>query len=429
MKKRLQTVMIILSICLVFSMMALSPVSADDVTTITYWHTSTGWGGTVQDEMVANFNKTHPHIKVEVVRVPSIHVADISKLLAAITAGVGPDVYFVDRFTVAQRAHEGILMPLDSYFERFAIDPAEKYLDFVLPECEWQGQMYAVPFDTDLRALYYRKDHFREVGLDPDRFPVTIEELDQYADKLTQVDARGRLQRVGFVPWLGQGSVFTWSVVWGAEWYNPETGKIVANNPTLVSVLEWYRRYVERYPDLLTFVGSFGEEALDPFLTGQVSMVVQGDWNIGFINTFKPDLEYGYGPIPRPAEFDEPATWSGGWAMGIPQGSRHPEEAFEFMMYMTGYEGSKVWTEKTTHLPINRKVFETTPLRDDPSYVGFMDLLPYSTTRPPLPVWGLMWPEQHAVRDYVIYGQKEPRQALDDMVEMCQRELDALLCR
>lgn len=46
--------------------------------------------------------------------------------------------------------------------------------------------LYALPWDTDARVIYYNKEHFREAGLDPEKPPRTIEELDEYADKLTK---------------------------------------------------------------------------------------------------------------------------------------------------------------------------------------------------------------------------------------------------
>ena len=57
-------------------------------------------------------------------------------------------------------------------------------------------------------ALHWNKAHFREAGLDPERPPRTLEELDDFSRRLTRTDAAtGELRRVGFLPqepgWFG----------------------------------------------------------------------------------------------------------------------------------------------------------------------------------------------------------------------------------
>ena len=49
---------------------------------------------------------------------------------------------------------------------------------------EWEGGIYGVPFNTDTRFFFWNKDHFAEVGLDPEKPPTTWAELEEYALKL-----------------------------------------------------------------------------------------------------------------------------------------------------------------------------------------------------------------------------------------------------
>lgn len=407
-------------------------VSFAQKVTITFWHILTGVTGNVAEEIVDKFNKTNPRIKVEVTRVPSVNVADISKLMAAIAAGVGPDIYYIDRFTVAQRAYEGILEPLDSLLKEIGWEhPEKEYISYVWKEVLWDNKVYAIPFDTDLRCLFYRKDHFKEVGLNSEVPPKSIKELDTFAEKLTKRDDKGNLIRVGFIPWQGQGSVYTWSVVYGAKWYDAKTKKLVVNNPTMVKVLEWYRSYVDKYKGLLDFTAGFGSQALDPFIAGKLSMIVDTQGRVALIRQFGPNIDYGVTSIPSPSGITRPGhgTWAGGWSVAIPKGSKHPKEALEFARYFCGPEGTILFARGAGGIPPNIEAYRS--LRKDPPepkniWKVFFDIFPYGTTRPSLPIWGLMWPEQHAVRDYVIYGKKTPKQALDDLVAKCQPELDKI---
>ncbi|NIR02910.1 MAG: extracellular solute-binding protein, partial [Gemmatimonadales bacterium] len=60
-----------------------------------------------------------------------------------------------------------------------------------------RGRMYALPTTPASLALHWNKRLFREAGLDPERPPRTLEELDRYADLLTTRDEEGGLVQMG----------------------------------------------------------------------------------------------------------------------------------------------------------------------------------------------------------------------------------------
>ena len=65
-------------------------------------------------------------------------------------------------------------------------------------ECFYDGRQYAIPYDTDVRVLYYNKALFRQAGLDPDRPPKTWSEMREYSRKLTRRRDDVRIDIVGF---------------------------------------------------------------------------------------------------------------------------------------------------------------------------------------------------------------------------------------
>src|SRR3989442_7433048 len=62
-----------------------------------------------------------------------------------------------------------------------------------------------MPFNASSSIFYYNKDAFKEVGLDPDKPPVTFSEITDAAKKLTKKDASGQTVRYGFGP-----SIYGW---------------------------------------------------------------------------------------------------------------------------------------------------------------------------------------------------------------------------
>ena len=79
-------------------------------------------------------------------------------------------------------------MPLDELIEADG-DEGKAYIDDFLPgfmeDSYVDGKIYSIPFQRSTMVLYYNKDAFKEVGLDPEAPPTTWEELAEYGQKLT----------------------------------------------------------------------------------------------------------------------------------------------------------------------------------------------------------------------------------------------------
>lgn len=422
--------MLLILTYLMFSLLVFAGGSAENTPSqgaveIKFWHTMTGLQGDYLDQTVALFNASQDRIVVQSTRVPTSDVSDVSKLMAAIAANVGPDVFYVDRNTISQRAYEGILQNLGPYLDEIGwIDPKSEFLDFVWPEVMWQGKVYGIPFESDIRVMYYNIDDFVAAGLDPASPPKTLEQLDSVAKQLTSYDAKGNLSRIGFVPWHAQGSVYTWSVVYGVTWFDDQTKQLTGNSPEMVKALTRYTDYIDRYPGLVRFKSGFGSGETDPFLTGRLSITFDSNKYIAAINNFAPTLKYGIAALPRPEGFEGPTTWAGGYAFSIPMKASDPVAAMEFIRFMGGPVAQTYYCEHNVSLPTNIEAFESISLREDPEQQIFFDLLPYAQVRPAVPLWGKLWPEQHAVRDYIINGQKTPQQAMDDYVKLLQPDID-----
>lgn len=402
-------------------------------TTVTFWSSHSGEPDrTSIQHIVDEFNKQNPDIEVKVTIVPGSET-DVSKLLTAIAGGVAPDIYLVDRFTAAQRAVAGVLEPLNDLTTADEIAKLKKaYLPFAWDEASWDNKVWVLPFDTDTRALYYRKDQLKEAGFNTP--PKTIAELDTYAEKLTKKDASGRFLRIGFVPWLNQGWHYTWGWAFGGEFYNPKTKKLTITDPNIVKSFEWQKSYADKYgmAAIQSFSSAFGSEAQDPFIMGMISMKVDGDWVLSGLDRFAPKMKWGvdYGAtyIPRPEELaKKPITWAGGWSLGIPKGAKHAKEALEFIKFACGPVGQKIYTVETLHLPTIAELLKDKDVRGERRHAFFVDLVKYAKNRPPLPVGALLWDELTAARDAVINGQKTPLKACQDVEARVQPELDKIL--
>ncbi|TCJ16900.1 ABC transporter substrate-binding protein [Rubrobacter taiwanensis] len=380
--------------------------------------------------IVESFNEENPDIRVTMVRVPGDET-DTAKLMTAVRGGVGPDVYLLDRFTVAQRAADGVLQDLGGFMEEGL---ADQYLEFAWSEVMFDGRPYALPFDTDVRALFYRKDLLEEAGVDPAELDpgnglITIERLNEIAARVDETDNSGAYTRMGMVPWIDQGWHYTWGFVYGGEFFDPQSCEVTPTHPGVVEgfrfMYDWAEEKdparVQAFVD--TYVPPDNPPSQHPLITGRVAMMVGVDAFISLIDRYAPDLDYGITYIPVPEEGQEPATWSGGWALVIPEGAEQPEAAYRFMEYMAGEEGQRVYVRETQHLPTLERLLDEDEIYAE-SHIFLKELLPISNNRPPLPVGAQYWDELTAAQEAVTLNRQHPEAALESVANRVQPRLE-----
>jgi ABC-type glycerol-3-phosphate transport system substrate-binding protein len=186
-------------------------------------------------------------------------------------------------------------------------------------------------------ALHYNKKLFREAGLDPERPPRTIAELNEYAKKLTKFDDKGNLTQLGFSP-LEPG---WWNELW-PRWFGGELwdgkARITADSPECLAAFEWIQSYpksigVDRIQRFTNLGGNF-QSSQNLFIAGKVGMELQGVWMNLFISQYNPSLEWAAAPFPSVREDMKDVTLTECDVVAIPRGARHPDEAWEFVKFL-----------------------------------------------------------------------------------------------
>jgi multiple sugar transport system substrate-binding protein len=399
---------------------------------VSVWHP---WGGTMTsrvEKVLAAYEKAHPEVKLRVVFTPN-NLANNQKFFTSVAANKPPDVIFVDGPQVAEWAEQGALQPLDSYMAAAGIGE-KHYFPPCWRQCFYRGQTYSLTFCADPNfAFAWNKDDFRQAGLDPERPPRTLAEMDQMSKQLTKLNG-GKMERVGIIPWEQYGrpnSMFTWGWAFGGSFYDDRNHRVTANDPKVVQALEWMVRYSKEYD--ITRVSSlqqgFGTAALDPFYVGQMSMRCLHLSGVDDIGRYAPDLKYGLAFIPAPDGGEQHSSWVGGWCMGIPSGSRHPKEGFELIRWLCAdNEGTRVAGSEMGLMPGYRNSPAFADLRSRPGFEQFYKILVECRhQRPVMPVQAYYMGSLQRAVDAALYGKKSPKQALDDAAAETQAELDVVL--
>lgn len=129
--------------------------------TLRFW--GLGREGEVVREMVPEFERANPGVRVEVQQIPWI-AAD-TKLLTAVLGDSTPDVAQLGNTWIAELVALGALTPLG---ERVAASPEidpEGYFAGIWDANVLAGEVWGVPWYVDTRLLFYRRDLLAAAGI------------------------------------------------------------------------------------------------------------------------------------------------------------------------------------------------------------------------------------------------------------------------
>jgi multiple sugar transport system substrate-binding protein len=384
--------------------------------------------------IIDDYNKSNTKgITVEFVYIPQTQGSQADeKLLTAVAGGNPPALHYADRFTVPQFAQQGFFTPITAQAEAAGVKE-EDYYPFAWADTVYKGDIYALSFDTDTRALWYNKDIMSEAGLDPEKPPTNLDELRKATAALTVKDSNGRITRYGFNPVYDQAWSYTWGFAFKGEFQDPQTLRITAAHPNNVQAMQFVKDFVDEIgveeidAMLSACAGAACNDANDYFWTGQSAMTCSGNWKVAQAHRYKPDVNYGVVPFPGPDGPAPFASWAGGWSWAIPKGYKSVDDAFDALSYLCGPEGQLKYNKDTFHIPTNVKASEDPFFREDPLHAVFMDLLPVSHTRPPIPAGSMLWDLLFtAFRDEIPHGTKTPEQALTEVDDKVNAELEKI---
>lgn len=223
------------------------------------------------------FAKLHPEI--EIINATGLQIqgsAAESGFLLAMAGGTAPDVFYVNLRKLHTYIEQNFLYPLDEFIKD---DPS--VLDRVHPELRKvitvNGHVYCLPWSQGALALIYRKDRFRQAGLDPNRPPRNWDELYEYSKRLTDQD-NGLW---GFYFPLTNGSWYLTDFIWQAggeviERLPDGTYRAAFNSPAGVKALEFYRKMTRdpwtRNGKTYRGVALVANNPLDYQKTGKIAM-------------------------------------------------------------------------------------------------------------------------------------------------------------
>jgi multiple sugar transport system substrate-binding protein len=402
---------------------------------VRFWHMWAGEWQVVVERIVQRFNDSQDRYEVIPLLVPMVS-AD-QKFLMSVTGGDPPDVMAQWNNVIPAWAEDGLLTPLDTLMPAAQWQELQRtaYPVAMKIGC-YRGHLYGVTIGINVFACYYRPQHLAEAGLDAARFPATLEGLAAWGDRLDRSDADGRLVRLGFMP--GQTNLLaTYAPLFGGGFADPASGAPAIDTPGNLKALEFLAACSRQVgPDrMMRFqsslnTGGFATEW--PFISGQYSICVDGQWRVEQLARYAPELDYRTAPLPSPAGGPPLAGFSYGNFMIVPTGAKHAAGAWEFIKFWSGIEHPEVAAEFYTWggwMPPTPAIAAAPSYQayvaKYPQFRTFLDILPSANLQvpPPVPWQVLLMDKLKLGENAVIEGRRTPRQALDELAAAVAQEL------
>jgi ABC-type glycerol-3-phosphate transport system substrate-binding protein len=317
---------------------------------------------------------------------------------------------------------KGLVEPLDSYFKNWPEN--DQFIESTLAPLRINGKLYGLPYNTNARAMVYRKDIFEKYNLS---IPKTWDELVQTARKITELTGKkthgfyvctevgGPRAAQEFISWYYQVSK-------RKNLFDVSGGKITFNGTVaqFEKVLTLYDELFKAgdFPACDLNVRGTGWPVEDPgYVAGKWAMAPMGPWLWGRrteSDTAKDILENKTAITSLPYSADGvPATYLEVKPIMMNAYSKDKEGAWELVKYVVSKEKMAGWLVDSGGIPARKDsaemdVFEKAGVKW--WMKGFANELPIAVTMAPIN-WGPVSEANLRAVNYVIYDKKTPLEA------------------
>ena len=164
---------------------------------ITFWYGLTGFNGSIVQQVVNKFNTSQTKYYVEAIGQPN-YDDTINKLNTSLAGGNLPNVVQIYDIGTQRMIDTKRIKPVQDFIDQEKLQSLVADLEpAVASYYTVNGKLYSMPFNSSAPVMYYDKNAFREVGLDPDKPPQTYDDILAAAQKLVKKDSDGKVVRAG----------------------------------------------------------------------------------------------------------------------------------------------------------------------------------------------------------------------------------------
>ncbi len=345
------------------------------------------------------------------------------KVNASVMAGELPDVLTVDGPNVAAYAANGIIQPLAPLKE----EELNIYLESILEQGTYQGQLYALGVMESSVGMYYNKDILEKAGIVvPEAgHPWTRAEFLGILEKLKPVTEEMGGYPLDMTFPVGEASIYYYApFVWS------DGGNLVSedglsvdgffNSDEMAEAMDFFRTVVDK-----KYMSEAPIEHL--FESGRAAFKIDGAWEVNTVYQNYPDIRLGVAPYVVGDGWEGGRyTPTGSWAYAASSNTKNLEGATELVKWMSGVEsGIRIWELSKTFPSTYEAFSQIDVFQSDENYrMLYEQLKEYGHPRPKTPVYPQVSTSfQQALESIALSGQ-DTKKVLDKSVERINAKLE-----
>ncbi len=340
--------------------------------TLTYWKV---WqdGSDVQD-LISKYQALHPHITINYKNLTYDEYKN--ELLTAFAEDRGPDVFSIQ--TTEMREYQNLSLPLlaqitvpyqvergtikkEIYTEQRTTntltlrDLKTLFPDVVYNNQVINNQIYGLPLSIDTLVLFYNRDLLNNAGIALP--PKTWNDFRDQVVKLTKQDFKGNLIQSGAAIGTANNVERSTDILSLLMMQNGTQMTNASGAATFDQTPAGYTRSVKPAVEALNFYTGFASPAkqvytwnenmpnsLEAFMAGQTAFFFGYSYHIPLIKAQAPKLNFEITNVPQ---IGTPINFANYWAETVAKKSQHPNEAWDFILFMTtNQEANKAFLAK-----------------------------------------------------------------------------------
>lgn len=291
------------------------------------------------------FHASHPNITVKIQVTP--FDSYWTKLQTAVTAGTGPDVFWMNTANAKLYATNGAILDLSSDIKKSGLN-MNNYVDAIRQAYTVDGKVYAIPKDVNGFGLCYNKTLFKQGGVQPPNASWTWNDVISAAKKLTN-PSKGVY---GFVaPNADEEGWYLTVLQSGGQIISPDGKKSGYDEPGTIEGIQFWTDMVLKYHVSPTLQQTTDTDPEAMLTSGKVAMRYCGSWEpeeLAAVPYGKANLDVA--PLPKGPKGNR-EFYSNGLGNVIEAKTKHPEQAWEFVDFLGSKQAAELQAQTGTVIP------------------------------------------------------------------------------
>lgn len=324
-------------------------------TRIKFWHAMSGARYEAITKGIAEgFNRANPNYVLEPLYAGTYDEI-VTKAIAAVRAGDPPHIVQVFDVGTQIMLDSGAIIPVTELLKPGEIN-WDDYFAPIINYYTLGGKLHSMPFNSSTAILYYNKDAFKKAGLDPEKPPVTYNDIEEMGQRIVSSGAARGAISFGEAAWIFE-QTFAYHNQLYANNDNGRKGRatqVLFNAPFGVDVMSRWKKWVD---DRLLIYGGRGVAGNKPFLAGEVAILLQ---STSQLTTLERGARFAVGTAFLPQIEGRPRGKSvvGGASLWVLKGKgRSPQELdaiAKLFKFLSQPEQAAKWHQDTGYFPATK---------------------------------------------------------------------------